>query len=85
MENIIVENKEKFIKVTSAKGYVITKWKDGNDIKEYASSKEMYFPLNYDLSEYYAITDEKDSEYKAAQEKAYKDEEEARIKELAVK
>lgn len=59
MENINIENKEKFIKATPAEGYVITPWKDGGNILDYTFSKEMYFPLGSDLSGYSAITEER--------------------------
>lgn len=47
----------KFYKLTAEDGYVITEWKEGDDITTYASATLIYCPLTTDLSKYREITD----------------------------
>lgn len=61
-----------FYKLIAADGMVITKWKDGDDIKEYNSGKLVYCPLSTDLTIYREITDEEDARLRAEQEEANK-------------
>lgn len=59
MEHLKVEINEQynFKVVTCTEGHHITDW-DKQDIKEFTSSTVMYCPLNYDLNNYYCVTDE---------------------------
>lgn len=73
-----IEYNEKFNfnHIKAEEGMVITDYTEDKNIIDYSSSKEMYAPVNVDLNVYFEITDEKDVEYKAAQEKAIEEERE---------
>lgn len=73
-----IEYNEKFNfnHITAEEGMVITDYTEDKNIIDYSSSKEMYAPVNVDLSVYFEISDEMDAEYKAAQEKAIEEERE---------
>lgn len=64
---IIVEEKEKFLKVYCSEGCFITDW-DREDIKNFNSFRVMYCPKTIDLSRYYCITEEENSELMKKQE-----------------
>ena len=70
-----IELKPKFKVITSAEGYVITTYKETEDIKGYSSFTIAYAPLNADLSDYREITIAEDEAYMEAMEKAIKEEE----------
>lgn len=44
--------------VTAESGYVMTDWKDGDDIRNFNYCRMIYAPLNTDFSMYREITDE---------------------------
>ena len=73
-----IEYNEKFNfnHITAEEGMVITDYTEDKNIIDYSSSKEMYAPVNVDLSVYFEISDEMDAEYKVAQEKAIEEERE---------
>lgn len=65
---IIEENKDKgYIKVQCKDGHYLTDW-DKKDILDYTYSKVMFCPLNYNLDNYYCVSDEEHGRYVAEQE-----------------
>ena len=72
-EHLIVETKEKFLKVTCSEGHFLTDW-DKENILEYHSARIMYCPLNADLSSYYCVTAEENAEYEEKQRIAIEEE-----------
>lgn len=56
---IELNEKYNFYHLISEEGMVLTDW-DGEDIREYTSSTELYCPLTVDTSKYYEITVEED-------------------------
>lgn len=71
-----IEYNEKFNfnHITAEEGMVITDYTEDKNILDYSSSKEMYTPVNADLSVYFEITDEEDAEYKVLQDIAIREE-----------
>ena len=56
--------------ISCPEGCKITSWKEGDDIKDYASFKIAYCPKDADLSIYHCISDDDD---KALLEKQYEE------------
>lgn len=44
-------NNQKFIKVIAAEGYVLTTYKDGDDIREFNYFNEGALPLSYNIND----------------------------------
>ena len=63
-----IETLEKYIKVTTEKGFYITDYKDNEDILSYTSSVVMFAPLGTDLSNLREITEEENKHYSESQE-----------------
>lgn len=56
-----IETFEKYIKVTSEKGFFVTDFKEGDDILNFSSGIVMITPLNADLSDLREITEEENN------------------------
>ena len=64
-----------FLHIHSNEGYVITDYKEGDDIKTYSSSVCYYMPIKDEYDETYrTITVEEDERYIELREKAQKEE-----------
>ncbi len=57
------EQFDKYIKITADEGYVITNYKEGDDILTYSSCRIMYAPKTAFLGDLRDITDEMDAKY----------------------
>ena len=57
------EQFDNYIKITADEGYVITSYKEGDDILTYTSCKIMYAPKTAFLGDLRDITDEVDAKY----------------------
>lgn len=57
------EQFDNYIKITADEGYVITSYKEGDDILTYTSCKIMYAPKTAFLGDLRDITDEMDAKY----------------------
>ena len=57
------EQFDNYIKITADEGYVITSYKEGDDILTYSSCKIMYAPKTAFLGDLRDITDEVDAKY----------------------
>jgi hypothetical protein len=64
-----------FWMISCPEGCKITSWKEGDDIKEYASFEIAYCPKDGDLSIYHCISVEDDTILLEKQEEAFKKEE----------
>lgn len=67
---VVYNEQYNFNHLQAEEDMVITDYVEGTDIIDYSSFKQAYCPVTVDLSIYYEITDVKDAEYKALQEKA---------------
>ena len=57
------EQFDNYIKITADEGYVITNYKEGDDILTYSSCRIMYTPKTAFLGDLRDITDEMDAKY----------------------
>ena len=57
------EQFDNYIKITADEGYVITNYKEGDDILTYSSCRIMYAPKTAFLGDLRDITDEMDAKY----------------------
>lgn len=57
------EQFDNYIKITADEGYVISSYKEGDDILTYTSCKIMYAPKTAFLGDLRDITDEMDAKY----------------------
>lgn len=57
------EQFDNYIKITADEGYVITSYKEGDDILTYSSCRIMYAPKTAFLGDLRDITDEMDAKY----------------------
>ena len=57
------EQFDNYIKITTDEGYVITNFKEGDDILTYSSCRVMYAPKTAFLGDLRDITDEMDAKY----------------------
>ena len=57
------EQFDNYIKITADEGYVITSYKEGDDIFTYSSCRIMYAPKTAFLGDLRDITDEMDAKY----------------------
>ena len=65
-----IENKATYQIIKADDGMVLTEWKDGDNILNYAYAKKQYSPLTYDITKLREITqEESDKLYKEREEK----------------
>lgn len=57
------EQFDNYIKITADEGYVITNYKEGDDILTYSSCRVMYAPKTAFLGDLRDINDEMDAKY----------------------
>ena len=57
------EQFDNYIKITADEGYVITNYKEGDDILSYSSCRVMYAPKTAFLGDLRDINDEMDAKY----------------------
>lgn len=58
-----IEKLEKFTKVESEEGMVLTTFKDGDNILDYSSATKMFAPHSINLDEYREISIEENEKY----------------------
>ena len=65
-----IETKATYQIIKADDGMVLTEWKDGGNILNYAYAKKQYSPLTYDITKLREITqEESDKLYKEREEK----------------
>lgn len=60
MENVTVHKTDKFQHVVADEGYYLTSYKEDGDITYFDATKEAYFPLGYDFSEFWRVIPQAD-------------------------
>lgn len=68
-----IETNDKFKKIIPEDGFVLTSFKDGDDILNYASAKVMYVPLNANLENLREISVEENDNYIKLQEESFEE------------
>ena len=72
-----IEKKASYQIIKSDDGMVLTEWKDGDDILNYAYATKQYSPLNYDITKLREITQEESDRLVKEQEEKIKELKEA--------
>ena len=68
-----IETKATYQIIKADDGMVLTEWKDGDDILNYAYAKKQYSPLNYDITKLREITQEESDKLVKEQEEKIKE------------
>lgn len=77
LDHLAIAEVTRFLHIHSEKGYVITEWKEGDDIKQYSGSNCYYMPIKDEYPDFRVITLEEDMRLNSEREAAVKAEEEA--------
>ena len=72
-----IETKATYQIIKADDGMVLTEWKDGDDILNYAYAKKQYSPLAYDITKLREITQEESDKLVKEQEEKIKELKEA--------
>ena len=68
-----IETKATYQIIKADDGMVLTEWKDGDDILNYAYATKQYSPLNYDITKLREITQEESNKLVKEQEEKIKE------------
>ena len=68
-----IETKATYQIIKADDGMVLTEWKDGDDILNYAYATMQYSPLNYDITKLREITQEESDKLSKEQEEKIKE------------
>ena len=68
-----IENKATYQIIKADDGMVLTEWKDGDNILNYAYAAKQYSPLNYDITKLREITQEESDRLVKEQEEKIKE------------
>lgn len=68
-----IENKATYQIIKADDGMVLTEWKDGDNILNYAYSTKQYSPLTYDITKLREITQEESDRLVKEQEEKIKE------------
>ena len=68
-----IETKATYQIIKADDGMVLTEWKDGNDILNYAYATKQYSPLTYDITKLREITQEESDRLVKEQEEKLKE------------
>ena len=68
-----IENKATYQIIKADDGMVLTEWKDGDNILNYAYAKKQYSPLTYDITKLREITQEESDKLSKEQEEKIKE------------
>lgn len=72
-----IETKATYQIINADDGMVLTEWKDGDNILNYAYASKQYSPLNYDITKLREITQEESDRLAKEQEEKIKELKEA--------
>lgn len=72
-----IENKSTYQIIKADDGMVLTEWKDGDNILNYAYASKQYSPLTYDITKLREITQEESDRLVKEQEEKIKELKEA--------
>ena len=68
-----IETKATYQIIKADDGMVLTEWKDGDDILNYAYASKQYSPLTYDITKLREITQEESDKLAKEQEEKIKE------------
>ena len=68
-----IENKATYQIIKADDGMVLTEWKDGDNILNYAYAKKQYSPLTHDITKLREITQEESDKLVKEQEEKIKE------------
>ena len=68
-----IENKSTYQIIKADDGMVLTEWKDGDNILNYAYASKQYSPLTYDITKLREITQEESDRLVKEQEEKIKE------------
>ena len=68
-----IETKATYQIIKADDGMVLTEWKDGDNILNYAYAKKQYSPLTYDITKLREITQEESDKLSKEQEEKLKE------------
>ena len=68
-----IETKATYQIIKADDGMVLTEWKDGDDILNYAYASKQYSPLTYDITKLREITQEESDKLSKEQEERIKE------------
>ena len=68
-----IETKEAYKIIKADDGMVLTEWKDGDNILNYAYASKQYSPLTYDITKLREITQEESDKLAKEQEEKIKE------------
>ena len=68
-----IENKATYQIIKADDGMVLTEWKDGDNILNYAYASKQYSPLTYDITKLREITQEESDKLSKEQEEKIKE------------
>ena len=68
-----IENKATYQIIKADDGMVLTEWKDGDNILNYAYASKQYSPLTYDITKLREITQEESDRLSKEQEEKIKE------------
>ena len=68
-----IENKATYQIIKADDGMVLTEWKDGDNILNYAYASKQYSPLTYDITKLREITQEESNKLVKEQEEKIKE------------
>lgn len=68
-----IENKTTYQTIKADDGMVLTEWKDGDNILNYAYATKQYSPLTYDITKLREITQEESDRLVKEQEEKIKE------------
>ena len=68
-----IENKATYQIIKADDGMVLTEWKDGDNILNYAYASKQYSPLTYDITKLREITQEESDKLAKEQEEKIKE------------
>ena len=79
LDHLSIATETKFVHIHTEEGYIMTDWKEGDDIKQYSGSNCYYMPIREVYPDYRVITIEEHNRLEEQREIAVKEAEQAEI------
>lgn len=79
LDHLSIATETKFVHIHTEEGYIMTEWKEGDDIKQYSGSNCYYMPIQEVYPDYRVITIEEHNRLEEQREIAVKEAEQAEI------
>lgn len=81
LEHLAIAEETVFVHIHTEEGYIITDYKDGDEITKYSGSECMYMPIRKEYPDYRIITVEEHQELEKKRDEAIKDSVENKVEE----